>query len=126
MLMRILASLLFSLAFVTSCEHSGERKLIGTWESRSIDAAWRVTFKADHTLILAFEDLDSQKFEPGIPGTWRLDGSQLTTDVDLKPVLAMIGTPHEKPNSQKMTETVTFVGNDRIERTGGYPYIRVK
>jgi hypothetical protein len=126
MLIRILTVSVCGLILLAGCKQSVDSKLVGTWDTRSMDAAWRVTFKSDHTLTLAFEDFDSHKFEPEIPGTWRLEGSQLTAEVDLKPVLTLMGTPHEKRNSQKMTETVTFVGNDKIERTGGYPYIRVK
>src|SRR5260370_36092661 len=126
MLVRVLTVSVCWLTLLAGCKQSIDSKLVGPWDTGSMDAPWRVTFKPDHTLTLAFEDFDSHKFEPEIRGTWRLEGSQLTTKVDLKPVLTMMGTPHEEPNSQEMTETVTFVGNDRIEITGGSPYIRVK
>jgi hypothetical protein len=74
-----------------------------------MDAVWRTTFKPDHTLSIAFED--DGKFGDPIPGTWRLQGSQLTTQ-------AMF---HDQPARQTITETIKFVGNDKIERTGGLP-----
>src|SRR6478672_6394807 len=101
-----------------------ERKLIGTWETGSMDATWHETFKPDHTLIVAFEEpLGSHKFPDPLSGTWRLEGSQLTTDVDLSKIEA---TLHEKGTPHILTEKITFAGDDKIERTGGSPYVRVK
>jgi hypothetical protein len=102
---------------------SDERKLIGTWETGSIDAVWRITFKSDHTLSLTFEDLGAGKFEDPLPGAWQLKDSQLTTDVD---VSKMEATLHEKGTPHILTEKITFVSDDKIERSGGYPYTRVK
>ena len=122
MLTRVTALWLFTLAFFAGCEHSDEHKLIGTWETGSIDAVWRVTFKPDHTLVLAFKDFSgSGKFEPEVSGTWQLNGKDLTTNLDLRSAFG-----DGKPDHQRMTETVTFVGTDKIERRGGYPYERVK
>ncbi len=89
-----------------------------------MDAVWHETFNPDHTLIVAFEDpLGSHKFPDPLSGTWRLDGAQLTTDVDLSKLEARVG---EKGTPHVLTEKITFVGDDKIERTGGYPYVRVK
>src|SRR3954465_9373192 len=101
-----------------------ERKLIGTWETRPMAARWHETFKPDHTLIVAFEDpLGSHKFPDPLSGTWKLEGSQLTTDADLSKIEAML---HEKGTPHVLSEKITFVGTDKIERRGGYPYVRVK
>jgi len=113
-------SLSLSLVLAAGCVQSSDRKLIGTWETGSMDAVCHITFKPDHTLTFAFLDMNSGKFQPEIPGTWQLKGAQLTTDFDFASI------PDMKPTRKKMTETVTFIGTDKIERKGGYPYERVK
>jgi hypothetical protein len=100
-----------------------ERKLIGTWQQSSMDAAWRITFKSDHTLIAELEDLDSHKFESPIFGSWNLNASRLTTDLDLGSLQV---SRHQEPDHQKKTETIKFVGNDEIESDIGPNYTRLK
>ena len=110
---------------IVACQplSSDERKLLGRWQQSSMDATWRITFKSDHTLIVELEDLDSHKVESSVFGTWNLDGSQLTTDIDLSTLQV---THPRKPDHQKKTETITFVGNDKIESNVGSDYTRMK
>src|SRR5436190_5391272 len=89
---------------LSACQRlsSDERKLIGTWETGSMDAVWRVTFKPDHTVALLFADFSSGRDEWGgdpMPGTWHLQGSHLTTEVVL---------PEENTLSRH-TDTIAFV-----------------
>jgi hypothetical protein len=103
---------------------SDERKLIGTWGIGSVSADWRITFKPDHTLILAEEDpAGSHKFPDALVGTWRLADSELTIDVDMTKVEA---TLHEKSPPHVHTEKITFASDNEIECAGHYPYIRIK
>ena len=99
-----------------------ERKLIGTWETGTFDSVWRVTFKPNHTIIVVFKDFSIEpRYEPEIPGSWQLTGAELTTELDFAAII-----PDIKPPRKRMTESITFVGSDRIDRTGGYAYERVK
>lgn len=105
---------------VTGCKTSPEHRLIGTWETGSVDAVWRMTFRPNHTLTLAFQNMDSGKFEPEVTGVWRLKGSTLTTELDFSTL------PDVRLHRVKRTEVITFLGVDKIERAGGYPYTRLK
>jgi hypothetical protein len=98
-----------------------ERKLIGTWESHSMDATWRTTFNPDHTCSTVFE-VDG-RFDDPIPGTWRLVGSQLITEMHFSNKEAPL---QERTTPQILTEKITFVSHDKIEGSVNYPYIRVK
>ncbi len=98
-----------------------ERTLIGTWESHSMDTTWRTTFNPDHTCSTVFE-VDG-RFDDPMPGTWRLRGSQLITEmhfINKEAPLQERTTPHI------LMEKITFVGRDKIESSVNYPYLRVK
>jgi hypothetical protein len=100
---------------------SDERTLIGTWESHSMDATWRTTFNPDHTCSTVFE-VDG-RFDDSMPGTWRLGGSQLITEILFSNKEAPL---QERTTPHILTEKITFVSHDKIESSVNYPYIRVK
>jgi hypothetical protein len=112
-------------ALVGACHRlsPNEQKVIGTWASHSMDAAWQLTLNADHTLALAFDD--DGKYAPSASGRWRLDGTELVIEVDLR---SLPGASDQPAAGAKQIQTKTIVefGRDRLDIKGEYPYLRVK
>jgi hypothetical protein len=80
MLVCLLTPLLMGIAPLTSCDHSTEARLIGTW--RAIDTTYEgkhafmdVTLRADHTAAMATGLGD--KALPNRSGRWHAQGDQL-------------------------------------------------
>ena len=89
-----------------------------------MDAAWHLTLNSDHTLSLAFHD--DGKFYPSASGRWRLEGTELVTEVDLR---SLPGADKNEPVAEAkkvQRKTVLEFGRDRLLIKGEYPYVRVK
>ena len=112
----------------TACHHpsANERKLIGTWESHSLDTAWQLTINADHSLSFAFDNVvNGNRFSPSVSGNWRLEGSELITEIDFRSLPGERDQPIERAKKIQRLTILTF-GQDRFDVKGGYPYMRVK
>src|ERR1700726_3665914 len=76
-----------SALIVCSCHRlsSSDARVVGTWQFQSYGHPKRVRLGGDHkAVVLQYVRDDDTKveFNPISAGTWRLDGSVLTVDVD--------------------------------------------
>src|SRR3954464_10815824 len=88
-------SLTFFLLAIVACGHaSNDTKLVGTWQYTTMDAVGRMTFTADHKVVGSFPKdatvdarLPDAQFVVVTAGTWRLEGQELVTEMDDKPLV---------------------------------------
>jgi hypothetical protein len=78
---------LWLLAFLlasTAC-HSltlAEKKIVGNWEFKGLDAVGLIVFRRDHVVVNLFPQTDKSdaRLAPVSCGTWRLEGNEIVTD----------------------------------------------
>jgi hypothetical protein len=91
MLTARIASILFA-ASSLACQRSEDAQVVGTWQCNPRNGAiWRMTFTADHKLILALPAEDTvdanrrdAKFKFFMTGTWHIDGEDVVYTMEDK------------------------------------------
>jgi|SRR5882724_4980109 len=91
MLIARIAFLLLA-ASSSACQHSVDAEVVGTWQCNPRNGAiWRMTFTADHKVILALPadgTVDANrrdaKFKFFMAGTWHIDGEDLVYTMEDK------------------------------------------
>lgn len=104
---------------------SNEQKVVGTWEGYSIDAKWRMTLSADHTLVLALEDYETGLYSPLGFGNWRLERTTLVLESFLPYVDPITGKPREQSKEIRRMPILEFQ-QDKLIMEHEFSYVRVK
>jgi hypothetical protein len=107
-------SLLCVLFVLCACNRSSpdEAKIVGVWQSTYIEGVGHMTFTPDHKVTDAAppvntdgRNIPNDQFVVVTAGTWRLEGKELITEIDNKPLLAMYDpSSRHRPAFEKKVE----------------------
>jgi len=74
-----------------------EKKVVGNWKFRGLDAVGLVIFRADHIVVNLFPQTDKSdaRLAPVSCGTWRLEGDEVVTDEKELPLPGYSPSPRQ-------------------------------
>lgn len=92
-----------------------EKKIVGYWEFKGLDAVGLIVFRRDHVVVNLFPETDKSdaRLAPTSCGTWRLEGNEIVTDEEGLPLPGYSPSPRQitRIPIREFRENVLIVAN---------------